>query len=104
MRGPDNDPYTAEDFRHFSDEEIRAYLAGHRSRFTVAELEILDEAYENRFNDNKYEIRTRFECTFLNNTTRHSSSTKHTIPQAALRSRQTTCRKTFSTPVGWSRR
>lgn len=104
MTGPDNDPYTEEDFKHFSKEEFRAYLDGHRSRFTVAELEHLDEAYENRFNDNKYEVRIRFKCTFLNNLDSLPPATKYTIPQVALRSRPTIFRKTCFTPAGWSRR
>lgn len=40
------DDSTAEDIRRFSDEELRAYLAGHRSLFTVREIEFLDSVYE----------------------------------------------------------
>ena len=40
------DDSTAEDIRRFSDEELRAYLAGHRSIFTVREIEFLDSVYE----------------------------------------------------------
>ena len=40
------DDSNAEDIRRFSDEELRAYLAGHRSLFTVREVEFLDSIYE----------------------------------------------------------
>lgn len=100
MITPEQDPYTAEDFRHFSDKDIRAYLAGHRSLFTVAELEILDEAWENRFNDNIYNIRIRYSCKFLNTTNNPSTETTYTIPQVALRSRQIISRRISSIQAG----
>ena len=40
------DDSTDDDIRRFSDEELRAYLAGHRSLFTVREVEFLDSVYE----------------------------------------------------------
>lgn len=38
------------DIRNFSDDELRAYLAGRKSPFTVRELEFLDSVFEDAMN------------------------------------------------------
>ena len=46
-----DDPYVEDDLT-FTDEQLRIYLAGHRSMFTVKEIAVLDELYEESKHDN----------------------------------------------------
>ena len=62
-----DDPY-AEDDLTFTDEQLRAYLAGHRSIFTVKEIAVLDELYEASKHDNiKNKVIIRWKTSLLNN-------------------------------------
>ena len=61
------DPY-AEDIRSFTDEELRSYLAGHRSAFTVRELRFLDSAYEDSKREHsQVKVTIRWKTPLLNN-------------------------------------
>ena len=62
-----DDPYVEDDLT-FTDEQLRIYLAGHRSMFTVKEIAVLDELYEESKHDNiEYKVVIRWKTHLLNN-------------------------------------
>lgn len=62
-----DDPYVEDDLT-FTDEQLRIYLAGHRSMFTVKEIAVLDELYEESKHDNiENKVVIRWETPLLNN-------------------------------------
>ena len=62
-----DDPYVEDDLT-FTDEQLRIYLAGHRSMFTVKEIAVLDELYEESKHDNiKNKVIIRWKTPLLNN-------------------------------------
>ena len=62
-----DDPYVEDDLT-FTDEQLRIYLAGHRSMFTVKEIAVLDELYEESKHDNiENKAVIRWKTPLLNN-------------------------------------
>ena len=62
-----DDPYVEDDLT-FTDEQLRIYLAGHRSMFTVKEIAVLDELYEESKHDNiENKVVIRWKTPLLNN-------------------------------------
>ena len=62
-----DDPYVEDDLT-FTDNQLRVYLAGHRSMFTVKEIAVLDELYEESKHDNiENKVVIRWKTPLLNN-------------------------------------
>lgn len=62
-----DDPYVEDDLT-FTDEQLLIYLAGHRSMFTVKEIAVLDELYEESKHDNiENKVVIRWKTPLLNN-------------------------------------
>ena len=62
-----DDPYVEDDLT-FTDDQLRVYLAGHRSMFTVKEIAVLDELYEESKHDNiENKVVIRWKTPLLNN-------------------------------------
>ena len=62
-----DDPYVEDDLT-FTDEQLRIYLAGHRNMFTVKEIAVLDELYEESKHDNiENKVVIRWKTPLLNN-------------------------------------
>ena len=62
-----DDPYVEDDLT-FTHEQLRIYLAGHRSMFTVKEIAVLDELYEESKHDNiENKVVIRWKTPLLNN-------------------------------------
>ena len=62
-----DDPYVEDDLT-LTDEQLRIYLAGHRSMFTVKEIAVLDELYEESKHDNiENKVVIRWKTPLLNN-------------------------------------